>query len=362
MVTYDIRDGIKKIKTKTMLTMSALGLGTAGLAMAVAMPFATNAAVERVPGDWQINSGSSLVFSCSGAPYEHTFNSIVNQLDGNFTGTGFYVPDQNYKWDVEGNITGSILNATITYTGTAASSVYHLINGVISSDGSVFGSSDSNCQLFTMPPGSLTQFSGNHGQYVTSQSNKMLAAQSRIGMPIQSKKPVGKQGNNLSCFAGTSDGGFNGTCTLSKNSKSAILDTNDGDGNPNNNYAGVYYANSTINGKTLGAVTKLSFSYNGSDAVGGSPRLSIPIDVDGNGTNDGFAFVDTLGCNDGNPNTGTLDVINDTTCTITFGSNSYVNWTDFVSNNPTYKIATDTVTFVIVDQPGHFEITNVQIA
>src|SRR5689334_12448809 len=48
MIKYDIRTGVSKIKTKTMITMSVLGLGTAGFAMAVAMPFAAKAAGTQV--------------------------------------------------------------------------------------------------------------------------------------------------------------------------------------------------------------------------------------------------------------------------------------------------------------------------
>ena len=166
-------------------------------------------------------------------------------------------------------------------------------------------------------------------------------------------------GNKLQCFDGTTDGGFNGVCTLIENG--AILDTNDGDLDPNNNYAGVYILNSNLGGKLLSDVNKLSFSYDGSDVAGGSPRLSIPIDTNNDGSWDDFAFIDTIGCNDGSAEDGTLDAINDPTCTVWFASTSYDNWAAFVTANPTYRVADDALSFVIVDQPGTFAITNVQL-
>jgi hypothetical protein len=174
-------------------------------------------------------------------------------------------------------------------------------------------------------------------------------------------------GNKLSCFSGTEDtlvnpenGTYFGTCTLVF-PNGAELNTIDENTDPNNNYAGVYIQNTNLDGKLLADVNKLAFTYDGETAVGGSPRISIPIDENGDGNWDGFAYIDTLGCNDGDANTGTLDAINDSTCTIWYGAESYDNWAEFASENPTYTIATDALAFIIVDQPGEFTITNVQL-
>jgi hypothetical protein len=165
-------------------------------------------------------------------------------------------------------------------------------------------------------------------------------------------------GNKLQCFQGMGDGfGSNGTCLLGE--AGAVINTTDGDENPNNNYAGVYIQNSNLDGKLIGDVNKLAFSYSGSGAAGGSPRISIPIDEDGDGTTEAYAFIDTGGCNDGDANSGTLDAINDASCTVAYGS-LYENWAAFVAANPTYRIA-DALAFVIVDQPGMFTISNVQL-
>jgi hypothetical protein len=169
-------------------------------------------------------------------------------------------------------------------------------------------------------------------------------------------------GNKLQCFSGTMDGGYNGDCTLIQNG--AFLDNTDGDLDPNNNYSGVYIQNSNLDGKLLSDVNKLAFTYAasaGTTASGGSPRISIPIDENGDGTTEAYAFIDTLGCNDGSADNGTLDAINDPTCTVSYGSATYPNWAAFAAANPTYRIATDALTFIIADQPGDWTITNVQL-
>jgi hypothetical protein len=79
---------------------------------------------------------------------------------------------------------------TIVYTGTNAG--YRLEgNGTINEDGSVEGEiTYGNCQTFTMPEESFvktTTFDGNHGQWVKMSEDKKAAAQSRVGMPVQSK-------------------------------------------------------------------------------------------------------------------------------------------------------------------------------
>jgi hypothetical protein len=167
-----------------------------------------------------------------------------------------------------------------------------------------------------------------------------------------------ENGNKLQCFDGTTDGGFNGTCTLTADG--AVLNATDGDANPNNNYAGVYILKSNLEGRALSHVHNLSFGYAGSTASGGSPRFSIPIDENGDGTTEAYAFIDTLGCNDGSPNAGTLDAIKDSSCLVAYGNTVYANWAAFAEANPSYQVA-DAIPFVIVDQPGAFTVTDVRL-
>lgn len=176
-------------------------------------------------------------------------------------------------------------------------------------------------------------------------------------------------GSGLMCFQGTGDGyGSNGTCVLNGDG-SALINTIDNDEDPNNAYGGVYYETSSLSGLKVGDVDQLEFSYYGQGAVGGSPRFTIPIDVDGDGVfnhvnwggNDLYAYVDTMGCNDGDINQGTLDVVGDATCTVQYNGMGYSNWAAFATANPTLTIAADSVPFVVVDQPGEFTISNVKI-
>ena len=193
-----------------------------------------------------------------------------------------------------------------------------------------------------------------------------LTAMLVAAMPASAATFTAPGQNKLLCFDGPSEGTiYGGLCSLkgSRAKGPATLDNTDGD--PDGSYSGVYILNSNLEGQLLSTVGKLSFSYaavGGTVASGGSPRISIPIDVDGDGNYDNFAFIDTLGCNNGSPNKGTLDAISDSTCTVALDDGrSYANWAAFVAANPTYQIATDTVAFVIADQPGLWTITNVTL-
>src|SRR4051794_13076510 len=135
--------------------------------------------------------------------------------------------------------------------------------------------------------------------------------------------------SQLLCFDGTTDtangdtGGavYGGVCTRTSNG--ATL--NNLVQGANGAYSGVYYKTSSLSGKLLGDVTQLSFNYTGVPTAG-SPRISLPIDVTGDGTTDFYAFIGAFYCNDG---AGLVDPIHDSTCTIfyTGGPDSgYPNW------------------------------------
>lgn len=164
---------------------------------------------------------------------------------------------------------------------------------------------------------------------------------------------AGDKGNTLSCFSGTQDGDYNGTCTLT--SDGATLDNDDGDTDPYNNYSGVYLQNSNLDGKALADVNKLSFRYTGA-ATAGSPRFSVPVDT-GSGTTAFYAFVSGFYCNDGN---GLVDALNDATCEIQAGSESFVNWAAMVAAHPGWRVGPN-LPFVIADDPGTWTVSDVQL-
>lgn len=166
--------------------------------------------------------------------------------------------------------------------------------------------------------------------------------------------------NPLLCFDGPSEETiYGGDCTINPGGTSATLNTADGD--PDGSYAGVYYASSNLSGDLVGTVTGLSFAYSCTSSAttcvtGGSPRMSIPIDTNDNGTTESYAFIDAANCGKTFPS-GTVDQ----TCPVFFGSTLYTNWAAFALANPTYRIATDAVAFVIADQPFRGIISNVQL-
>ena len=103
----------------------------------------------------------------------------------------------------------------------------------------------------------------------------LIALASVVALILTSVAIAGSEnGNKLLCFDGTTDGGFNGVCTLTADG--ATLNTIDGDTDPNNNYAGVYIQNTNLDSRLLSNVQNLSFTYDGSVATGGSPALQHP--------------------------------------------------------------------------------------
>jgi hypothetical protein len=163
--------------------------------------------------------------------------------------------------------------------------------------------------------------------------------------------------NPLLCFSGG-----NGTCTLNAAGTGATLITTDNDADPNNASAGVYYASSNISGDQIGTVTGLSFSYSCTAATncvtGGSPRMSIPIDTDNNGSTESYAFIDANNCGLTAAQSGTVTQA----CPVFFGATLYPNWAAFVAAHADYRIGNDdAVAFVIADQPFSGTVSNVQL-
>ena len=123
--------------------------------------------------------------------------------------------------------------------------------------------------------------------------------------------------------------------------------------------AGIYFNAKSTQGKTPGAVD-YSFDYVG-NISGGSPRLSIPIDTDGNGGYDAFAFLDAPNCGgvDGVP--GTVSTTSDT-CPVYFGNTVYPNWDAFSSDAAAngWTIAKKNTPFVVADYDTDVYVSNIQ--
>ena len=165
--------------------------------------------------------------------------------------------------------------------------------------------------------------------------------------------------SQLLCFDGTTDtangdtGGavYGGICTRTANG-ATLNNTVQG---TNGAYSGVYYQTSSLSGKTLGQVTQLSFNYTGVPTAG-SPRISLPIDTNGDGTTDTYAFISAFYCNNG---AGLVDPIHDTTCQIFVGSESFANWAALVIAHPSWQVGA--IPFVIADDPGLWTVSNVHL-
>lgn len=170
-------------------------------------------------------------------------------------------------------------------------------------------------------------------------------------------------GMRVECISGeegTGIPGFHGEAKRFKNNKGCELNTNDGDADPNNNAAFVVTTSNRLDGKKLTQVQRLDFYYAGGQPTGGSPRWSLPIDEDGDRLFDGsYAFIDVLGCNDGDPYVGALRGDDDGTCSVAYGATVYPNFSAFEAAYPGARIAKDRDAFIAMDQPGHYLIYRV---
>jgi hypothetical protein len=165
--------------------------------------------------------------------------------------------------------------------------------------------------------------------------------------------------NPLLCFDGTTDtangdtGGkvYGGVCT--RTSDGAVLDNSVPVGA--GDYSGVYYARSSLAGKPLSDITQLSFNYTGTPTAAGSPRISLPIDSDGNGTTNFYAFISAFHCDEA----GLVDPIHGT-CTIfyTGGPVSGESWEAFAAHEG-WKVGT--TPFVVADEAGTWTVSNVHL-
>jgi hypothetical protein len=158
--------------------------------------------------------------------------------------------------------------------------------------------------------------------------------------------------NKLQCFDGTTDGGgFGGTCTLNSNGAKGPATLDNSSGNTSGDYSGVYTLESTVYGQLLTNLTQLSYHYTGSIApLPGNLSYNIPIDADGNGSTEFYAFVDAYYCPGVN---GIVNITTDASCGIWAGGVTfYANWAAFVAGYPGAKVAIDNFVFIIAERTG----------
>ena len=191
----------------------------------------------------------------------------------------------------------------------------------------------------------------------------LIAALSLCSIAVSAQNGGGGNGrmlglNKLLCFSGTDDGGpYGGTCTLTGNGPngSALLVTNDSD--PDGSYAGVYTNDRSIYGKSLSSIGKLSFRFSGDPASAGSPRFSVPIDTNGDGTTDVWAYISAFYCSDGSGNVSARNA----GCQIfTSDGGQYAGLNALIAAYPGATIANDNYVFVISDEPGSWTVSHVR--
>lgn len=163
--------------------ISAIMLGTYAVSVL--------AKVETVPGPWNVSGNWVFDYHYTNGANLHDM-TLVQDENGALTGNGGAftgnLPYQ-YPWTVEsGQVNGDSFEMTAQYDLLPCA---FTLLGTIAPDGSMSGTWTDNCfgdrnGTWTTTQGAATRFEGNHGQYVRSQENKQEAAQSRVGMPVQS--------------------------------------------------------------------------------------------------------------------------------------------------------------------------------
>jgi len=238
-----------------------------------------------------------------------------------------------------------------------------------------------------------TSFSGaptivvQNGHVVSQSATLQTVTFNPTGNPAIATFTNGQPG--LLCFSGEQDAAFadpsqwpnsaagppGGRCEIRPDGQSADIDTTSAVCTPAQLapfdpqhptttgagcYAGVYSLSEPLMGEPLAAIHNLHFSYTYTpgNVTGGSPRFSLFFDTTGDGNWDDYAFIDAPTCD--NEHTGTVDPINDPTCSIALASGPiYPNWAAFLTAHPTAQGATNQVSFVIADQPFKGVFSNV---
>lgn len=97
-------------------------------------------------GNYYINF--HCLTGCSG-DYLHAMTvPTENTATGDFSGSGYYIPDNLYTWTMTGSTWGNNVDFTIVYTGTAAGATFHEV-GTIDEDGNMSGTADGYGYTFT---------------------------------------------------------------------------------------------------------------------------------------------------------------------------------------------------------------------
>jgi hypothetical protein len=128
--------------------------------------------------------------------------------------------------------------------------------------------------------------------------------------------------------------------------------------------AGVYIVNTNLDGRKLSALGQVSFAVKGYVGAG-SPRISLPLDLNGDGTTDAWAYLSAFYC-EGSSAAATGFFVADFTsssCLIytSLGGAPFAGLDGLAAAFPGAQVATDNLSFVILDEVGTSTITDVRL-
>lgn len=142
-------------------------------------------AIQRVPV-WNLVGNYIVNFDCATCVPHNITIRAYDPYTGSFWGDGIYAVNPSYTWSINGQLNGNVVSFRILYTGVQAG--YSVMaTGTIAPDGSMAGTAvDASGSRFgwTITSGVAVSYA-NHGQFVSAQANKQMAAQSNFGMPLQ---------------------------------------------------------------------------------------------------------------------------------------------------------------------------------
>lgn len=115
---------------------------------------------------WNLVGNFDITFTCvTGCAGDYTHNANIateNTATGDFSGTGYYIPDPSYTWDITGNTVNSSITYHLLYTGAVPGYTLDAV-GVIDENGMMSGTgTDSWARTFTWttPTGAVSEIVG----------------------------------------------------------------------------------------------------------------------------------------------------------------------------------------------------------
>lgn len=152
--------------------------------IAAAPPPTAGGLVQRVPA-WNLVGNYVINFDCSTCVPHNITISAYDPYTGALSGYGAYALNPAFTWSVSGTLTGDQIAMHILYTGQGAGYAVNL-TGTVAANGTMSGTAtDSSGATFGWYTSSGVVGSYvNHGQFVKSQDDKRMAAQSNFGKPV----------------------------------------------------------------------------------------------------------------------------------------------------------------------------------